>query len=212
MFRMVDDQPYLNPVGISLPEFQKLWKADKSESKSQYAKELAYVFHMCDFDSPYFDMMNKEEEVAKSFMGSSSYKPPKRVKDCIALYMKLQSNAERRALDAAVILCDSITDLANKDRTDAKQLENTLKAYDKEIDKEDDPLVKLAMIKEKLEIKKQVMDLANVSTNLISKLDKNIESLVQLRVKVIQASYTQEDNSTSISNFLIEDLIDNQDR
>jgi hypothetical protein len=205
---MKGDQPYLNPVGINIPEFKKLWNADKSKEKSQYAKELAYVYHMCDYDSPYYDMANKQEEVSKAFIGKANYNPPKRVENCIDIYKKMQYSAERRALDTAISLSDSLTNLAKQNETDTKQMNEILSGYDQEINESEDAFTKLAMLKEKLEIRKQAIDLANASTTLIDKMGKGIDSLVNLRIKVIQASYQDVDNHNRIENFLIDDLIE----
>jgi hypothetical protein len=205
---MRGDQPYLNPVGINIPEFKKLWASDKSIDKSQYAKELAYVFHMCDYESPYFDMINKKQEVAKAFIGKENYDPPQRVIDCIVLYEKMQYGAEKRALDSAINLCDSITQLIGQSENDSKQMNSILMKIDISIREADDVFDEMSLIKEKMTIKKQAVDLATASTTLVTKMEQTIDSLLKLRIKVIQTIMDESSNNKKISHFLINDLLD----
>ena len=205
---MRGDQPYLNPVGINIPEFKKLWTSDKSVDKIQYAKELAYIFHMCDYESPYFDMINKKQEIAKAFIGKENYDPPQRVIDCIAIYEKMQYGAEKRALDSAISLCDSITQLIGQSEDDSKQMNNILLKIDISIREADDVFDEMSLIKEKMTIKKQAVDLATASTTLVTKMEQTIDSLLKLRIKVIQTIMDESSNNKKISHFLINDLLD----
>lgn len=207
LFIMQRDQPYLNPVGINLPEFQALWKADTSKDKSQYAKELAYVYHMCDFESPYFDVKDKEKEVGKAYMNSEKYKPTKRVQNCIDLYNRLQSSVERRALDSAITLCENINDIANQSQSESGQLETLLNEIDTELKETDDIGIKIELMKHKIDLRSKVLAIAKDSTALIPNLEKYIGSIKELRVKTMKALYEDEHSTKSISNFLIDDLI-----
>lgn len=195
-------------MGINIPEFKKLWTSDKSTDKTQYAKELAYVFHMCDYESPYFDMINKKQEVAKAFIGKEDYDPPQRVVDCIALYEKMQYGAEKRALDSAINLCDSITQLIGQSEDDSKQMNSILMKIDISIREADDVFEEMSLIKEKMTIKKQAVDLATASTTLVTKMEQTIDSLLKLRIKVIQTIMDESSNNKKISHFLINDLLD----
>lgn len=209
LFTMAGDQPYLTPVGINLKEFQELWNADKSTDKSQYAIELAIVYHMCDFESPFYEMKNKEQEIFQQYGKPASWKMPPRVKKCIELYTRLQSSPEKRGLDASISLCDSISDSLGTYTSDTKQLDVLLKELDKEIDGcKDDVFTKLEIIKQKNAVKKEFLDNAKTATDLIPKLEKQFDSLVKMRVKVAQAQNAYDDNNTSsINNNLMDELL-----
>jgi hypothetical protein len=208
LFIVRDDQPYLNPVGINVPEFKKLWEADKTEEKAQYAKELAYIFHMCDYQSPYFDIDNKHEEVAKAYMGGPKYKPTKRVTNAIEMYKKMQYGPEHRALDAAVALGDSLTETAMQANQETTSLSKLLEKIDVEAKLANDVYTEMALAKEKLDIRKQSLDIAKASTDLIGKIDKNIDSLLMIRRKVTTATYQSADNPNSIDKFLIDEFLE----
>jgi hypothetical protein len=194
-------------VGINLPEFKKLWTADKTTDKSQYAKELAYIYHMCDYESPYFDMLNKKEEVAKAFIGKENYNAPQRVIDCITIYEKMQYGAEKRALDSAINLCDSITELVSQSENDSKQMNSLMAKIDISIREAEDVFEEMSLTKEKMVIRKQAVDLATASTSLVTKMEQTIDSLLKLRIKVIQSIMDESNNSKKISHFLINDLL-----
>jgi hypothetical protein len=208
LFIVRDDQPYLNPVGINVPEFKKLWEADISEEKAQYASEVAYVFHMCDYQSPYFDLHNKHEEVSKAYMGSGKYKPTKRVENAIEIYKKMQYGPEHRALDAAIALGDSLTDTATQATNETSSLGNLLNKIDVEAKLANDVYTEMALAKEKLDIRKQSLDIAKISTDLIGKIDKNIDALLMIRNKVTKATYQSADNPNSIDKFLIDEFLE----
>lgn len=207
LFVVIDDQPHINPVGINVPEFKKLYEADTTPEKKQYAKELAYIFHMCDYTSPYFDVENKQEEVAKAYMGSAKYKPTKRVLKALEMYKKMQYGPEHRALDAAVALGDSLMETASQANSETSSMKKLLTKIDAEM-KGADVYLEMQLTKEKLDIRKQSLDIAKISTDLIAKIDKNIDSLLAIRRKVTTATYAQADNPNSIDKFLIDEFLE----
>ncbi len=207
LFTIVDDVPTLNAVGINIPEFKELWKADTSKSKDTYAKEVAYIYHMCDYESPYFDVVDKAKEVGKAYMGSEKYKPTRKVQACIDLYNKLQSSVERRALDSAITLCENINEIANQNQSDTGQMEKLLEEIDRELKDLDDVGLKIELMKHKIDLRSKVLSIAKDSTSLIPNLEKYIGSIRELRIKTMKAMYEDEHNAKSISNFLIDDLL-----
>lgn len=207
LFDFKGNDPYLRPVGLHIKEFRELWDADKSEEKSQYAKELAIVYHMCDYESPFYDMKNKEKEIYRQYTGSESYKVPKRVLACIEYYNKLNNTPEKRALDAAVALCDSISDSMGTHNNDAKQLDDLIKELDFEIKQAEDVYTKIELLKQKNELKKALLESAKTASDLIPKMEKYFDSLVKMRVKVMKASYEDgNDNTKAIDNFLMDEI------
>lgn len=208
LFIVRDDQPYLNPVGINVPEFKKLWEADDSAEKAQYARELAYIFHMCDYQSPYYDLENKEEEVSKAYMGGPKYVPTKRVKDAITIYKKMQYGPEHRALDTAIALGDSLMETAIQANNESTSMKKLLDKIDAEIKVSNDLYVEMALTKEKMDIRKQSLDIAKASIDLVSKIDKNIDALLAIRNKVTKATYQQADNANSLDKFLIDEFLE----
>lgn len=207
VFTIVDDQPYLTPIGLSIPEFAELWKADKTQDRSQYAKELAYVYHMCEYDSPYYDVANKSEVVAKAFMNSTSYKPSKRVLDAMKVYNDLQSNSEKRALDAAVAACDMIGNDLKKIEMESDEFNKLIREIDAEIKQCTEISSKIELMNQKLKLQETKLKINDNITGVVTKLEKQIESIKLLRERVTKAVYTGE-MSQKLDTFIIDTIID----
>jgi hypothetical protein len=209
---MRGDQPYLNPIGINIPEFKKLWDADKSEDKSQYAKELAYIYHMCEYDSPYYDLEDKQEKVIKDFIGKTSWRIPKRVTNCIEAYKGLDTASEKRSLDAAVVACDAVAADLEQVRNESKALQNLLEEIDREIAGAEDVYARMELMKEKLFLQKEKMIISKTITDVFPKLEKTVESLINLRKKVTKAVYKGESaGAHTAKKFLLDDLMEELD-
>jgi len=205
IFTMVDNQPHLNPIGINIPEFNELWDNDSSEEKIQYAKELAYIFHMVDYLSPYYDMENKQEIIAKDYLGTSSYKPPTRVKEALDKYKELTFTIERRSLDATIeVLNGLIKDLRQMSNGD--QYTDIMNRIDDEIDQTDDNFNKMSFLKEKMEMQKLKADTNKVVIDLADKIKKQVESIHDLRTAVTKAVYKGESTSR-IREFIFDKLL-----
>ena len=209
---MRGDQPYLNPIGINIPEFKKIWEADKSEDKSQYAKELAYIYHMCEYDSPYYDLENKEDRIIKDFIGKTSWRKPKRVDNAMEVYRSMDTASERRSLDAAVIACDAVASDLKQVRNESKALQNLLDEIDSEIKGAADVYARMELMKEKLFLQKEKMAISKTITDVFPKLEKTVESLINLRKKVTKAVYKGESAGANIAKkFLMDNLMDELD-
>ena len=208
LFTMRNDQPYLNPVGINLPEFSKLWEADTSEEKIEYAQELAYIYHMWEYDSPYYDRRNKEEEIIRDFIGKKRWSPTLRLKAALDKYKTLDNCAEKRALDASVVTCDAIAEDLGRLRQDSKQLEAVIMELDNEIKQADDINRKVDLLSMKMDIQEKQLKISTTLTKIMPALEKSIETTINLRRKVTTAVYKGESSDSTVGVFLYDKLMD----
>jgi hypothetical protein len=81
---------------ISIKEFAKIAKRKKGP------KELAYVYHMCDHNSPFavYDLETREAEIASSIF-DIDWKPDTHVKAACAKYKELKETHSIKLLKAA---------------------------------------------------------------------------------------------------------------
>ena len=205
---MRNDQPYLTPVGINIKEFEDLWNADTSADKTDYAKALAYIYHMYEYDSPYYDRKNKEAEIIKDFIGKKNWKPSKAILTALAKYASLDETAERRVLDATVASCDNIASDLSKLRQETDQLEVILKELDKEIKQADEIERKVLLMRTKLDLQEQKMKISKMIMDMMPKLEKTVETAMLLRRKVTKAIYKGESSDSTIVEFLYDKLMD----
>lgn len=71
--------------------------------KQRATQELAYIYHMADFNSPYFKVPEEEraEQLIRDIFGEEDWEPDELVKHGLALYKKLQTTPSMKLLDAA---------------------------------------------------------------------------------------------------------------
>lgn len=89
---------------LSITEFNKLYKRDKSKGKERVVKELAYVYFMCNHNSPYTIYENEEKglRIKDSIFGKDyKWKPDEFVKAACAKYLSLMDTHYIRLLKAA---------------------------------------------------------------------------------------------------------------
>jgi hypothetical protein len=93
----------IHPEALLIQSFKVLWDKDKSKEKIQAMKELAYVYFMTDFKSPYdkYDAKEKSFQVSNDVMGNSEYKPTELVLNAIANYKNLQQTFSMKFLESA---------------------------------------------------------------------------------------------------------------
>ena len=81
-----------SPYTLAIKEFKKLYKRDKSKGKETAVKELAYIYFMCNHNSPYavYDGEEKEGKIKDSVFGEKSeWKADALVKDSCKRYLGL---------------------------------------------------------------------------------------------------------------------------
>lgn len=115
IFNNINNVITVNPEVLTIPQFSIIWKADKSKDKSQAFKEFTYIYHMCDYNSPYSNFPdNKRKETVKlDCLGDKDYNPSKEVKQAIDKYKELQETPLQRLLQAVKNKVDDITDYFN---------------------------------------------------------------------------------------------------
>ena len=88
LFDLRDGQVVLNPESLAIPIFNTIWKRDKTKSKERANREIAYIFFMCDFNSPYMAYPNikRREVVVNDFMKDPKWKEDKDIKEAMIKY------------------------------------------------------------------------------------------------------------------------------
>ena len=113
LFDLRDFKVTISPRALLIPEFRTLWDRDKSKDKDKALQELAYVYYLSDFKSPYLlslDMSIVSDTVAKDFMKDESYKPDQEVEEAISKYKELQITPSMRLLTASLTTVNRLTD------------------------------------------------------------------------------------------------------
>lgn len=93
----------IHPEALLIQSFKLLWDGDNSKDKKVALKELAYVYFMTDYKSPYekYDKDEKHLQICEDVMGDTKYKPSAEVLKAIEVYKNLQQTFSMKFLESA---------------------------------------------------------------------------------------------------------------
>lgn len=131
IFNFKNFQVTVDPEVLTVPEFFAIWEKDKSKDKSKAFKELAYVYHMADFNSPYSNLSEekKKQRVGYDIMKNQNYSPPTYVVDAINKYKELSITPKERLLMSAKRKIDQVADYMDSSNVSDETLANILKIF-----------------------------------------------------------------------------------
>ena len=208
LFEMVNDEPVFTPVLINLPVFKKLYAKDKSDTKKKYAKDFAFIWYFCDPKSPFRDSQDRIGDAYFAAYGTRNVTIPKELQDCIDEYILRQSTAETRSLDSSLRVCDNLINTLKKSEEDTSEYLRLIKDLDNQMKEIDDLDDRITLAESKLKLEKALADKTKDSADLIPKITKLVESLLDLRTRVKKSVEDLEnDNTNAIQNFIIYDII-----
>jgi hypothetical protein len=126
LFSLKEDKIVLDPDTFAIPEFLKIWKADRSTGKADATKILSYIYFYCDFASPYaiYPLHQRKEMLIKDFLrGDGDLIKSVAVEDAIKKYKSFNDTPSMRLLESAQIACDKLADYF--ETLDFKELDDT---------------------------------------------------------------------------------------
>lgn len=157
MFELIDYIVKINPSALNIPEFNDIWKRDKSKSKNVAYAELSYVYYLCDYKSEYrnYSYDERKEKVFNDHCRnqiSEDWKPDAKVNAAIEKYEEMQTTPSLRFLSAVESQLDKISDFLNGTAAD----DDTIKTIVDSIDKANKIILQLPKLKEA--VKKEVSE------------------------------------------------------
>lgn len=131
IFNFKNFQVIIDPEVLTVPEFFVIWDKDKSKDKTKAFKELAYVYHMSDFNSPYSNLSEekKKQRVGNDIMKNQNYNPPDYVKNAITKYKELSITPKERLLLSAKRKIDQVAEYMDNSNVSDETLNNILKIF-----------------------------------------------------------------------------------
>lgn len=105
LFTINDDLSLeIEPIVLLVPEFRKVWEADKTKDKKAAQKKFLYMYHMCNFKSPYANKsgVERHNEIVRDYFNKKTWEPSKYVQTAIDKYKSLATTAEQRMLQDAI--------------------------------------------------------------------------------------------------------------
>lgn len=113
LFDLKNRRVTVAPQTLLIPEFKDIWDADTSEHKEVAMNELAYVYYISDYKSPYLSSLTPDlvaQTVAKDFMKDANYEPNELIMKAIAKYKELQLTPSMLLLNASLKTVHNLID------------------------------------------------------------------------------------------------------
>lgn len=210
LFDIIDDEPIINALIINLGPFKKLYLLDKSEDKAMYKRQLLFCYYESDYHSPYFDLDEKREKICTELYGKPNAKISKILNDASIVYYGFQSTPERRALEAAISSCDTLSKNLSNLEDGNRLLAGLLKDIDKAISQCDTLDMKIELFEKRQEIEGKMLTNSKTNGDLLLRISKFVEAIASLRK---QANKSVDDliDKSSIEGHLVDELIDSRE-
>jgi len=91
-----------SPEGALIPEFKRIIDRDDSENKQQASRELAFIYYMIDWESPYAKYSrDRRFELIKDDLFDEDWEPDEAVKDGLDKYEEMYANDYTKMLGSA---------------------------------------------------------------------------------------------------------------
>ena len=115
LFDIDNNKVIIHPEALLIQSFKLLWDRDKSKDKSAAMKEIAYVYFMTDFKSPYdrYDAEEKHLQVSIDIIGKDKYTPDDQVKAAMNTYKNLQQTFSMKFLESAKVAAKELMKFFN---------------------------------------------------------------------------------------------------
>jgi hypothetical protein len=103
----------VSPEALLIPEFEEIYKRDKSKDKAKAIKELSYIYFISDYKSPYISSLSPDalkRTIGKDFMKDEDYEPDSKILAAIDKYKSIQRTPSMLLLNASLQTVHNLTD------------------------------------------------------------------------------------------------------
>lgn len=116
LFQIHNNKLEIVPETLTIKEFREIWQRDKSKEKSQALDDLAWIYWMGDYQSPYLSLGTEErsKEVINDILVNKKYKPDTLVKEGLNRYDSAQETITMKNLKSVREAANRIRDFFNK--------------------------------------------------------------------------------------------------
>jgi len=136
IFDIKDAQVIVNPEILVIPAFYEVWKNDKSKNKETAFMYFTFIYHLCDYGSPYSNY--SEEKRLHSLLTDilkakdiNNYKIPPHVSVAIDEYRELTVTPKKRLFDSCKKKLDALADYMDETAVTDESLKSVLEMFNK---------------------------------------------------------------------------------
>jgi hypothetical protein len=140
VFTIQNNNVVVLPEILVIPAFYKIYKRDRTKDKVKSCNEFAYIYHTCDWSSPYrnfTDPLERKERVKKAFMKDDNWKEDADIIEAIKTYDELSKTPLMGLLEDSYHLIDVLRKYfrsANLETIDSSKAMSSLEKLAKVVD------------------------------------------------------------------------------
>ena len=131
IFDLVNNKINFDSSLLIVPEFKNLWDKDKTKTKDYAFKQFAYIYFICDSNSPY---SNFPEDKRKEIVGKDMFKDEIKINsdllEAIKKYNDLSESPTQRLLSSVKSKIDGVATFLNNTDINEDSLVSVLKAIE----------------------------------------------------------------------------------
>jgi len=91
----------ISPEALIIKEFKKIWNRDRSNKKDRALKELAYIYHVTDYQSVYrnYHIDTREAKIILDIFDDRQWTPDNEINEAKNRYVELQTTLSMQLLN-----------------------------------------------------------------------------------------------------------------
>jgi hypothetical protein len=98
IFDLKDNEITISPEILTIGIFEDIWNSDKSKNKINAYNDFKYIYHLCDFNSPYnnYSEEKRTQAIKEEVLGKKDYEPSDKVIQACIIYKELKETPIER--------------------------------------------------------------------------------------------------------------------
>lgn len=132
IFDLKDNEIQVSPEILTISIFEDIWNSDKNKSKVNAYNDFKYIYHLCDFNSPYnnYSEEKRSQAIKEEVLGKKEYTPSEKVLKACIIYKELKETPIERLFTSVKNKIEEISAyLGNSELTD-ESVTPVLKIFD----------------------------------------------------------------------------------
>lgn len=132
IFDLKDNEVIISPEILTISVFNEIWNSDKTKNKKNAFNDFKYIYHLCDFNSPYNNYSEEKriQAIKEEVLGQKDYNPSEKVKQASVVYKSLKESPIERLYNGVKNKIEDITKYLNENEFTDETSQTTLKVID----------------------------------------------------------------------------------
>jgi hypothetical protein len=132
IFDLKDNEVVVSPEILTILVFEDIWNSDKSKNKKNAYNDFKYIYHLCDFNSPYNNYSEEKriEAIKEEVLGEKTYLPSEKVQQACRVYKNLKETPIERLFTSVKDKIEEMSDYLKENELTDDSVTPVLKIFD----------------------------------------------------------------------------------